>query len=119
MACVLVFPHHGGLPGTGDEREAALFGFEIARMVDPEVVIFSNHRTMFRNPREVVLAGISKASPNARFACTQLPDRFHEQVEKNILWSLHKPTGRNGIIEGPICLQFHKSGIGVCFGGSP
>jgi len=116
-ACVLVFPHHGGLPGTGDEEAASLFGFEITRMVMPEVVIFSNHKTKFDNPREGVLAGISKANPSTRFACTQLPVRFHEQVDKNVVWSLHKPLAHGGVIDGSICLQFQQSGISVCIGG--
>lgn len=118
-ACVLVFPHHGGLPGTGDEMEAALFGYEVTRMVAPEVVIFSNHRTKFGNPREVVLAGISKANPHTRFACTQIPERLHQLVETDECWSLHKPTGRKGVIEGSICLEFQKAGVLVCFGEAP
>ncbi len=118
-ASVLIFPHHGGLPGTIDEKEAALFGFELTRMVAPEVVIFSNHRTKFDNPREVVLAGISKVNPHTRFACTQLPERLHQLVETDECWSLHKPAGRRGVIEGSICLEFHKAGVRVYFGEAP
>ncbi|MEN9575248.1 MAG: hypothetical protein RL514_3103 [Verrucomicrobiota bacterium] len=118
-ACVLVFPHHGGLPGTSDKTEAALFGFEITRMVSPEVVIFSNHRSKFENPRDEVVAAISKAVAGIRFACTQLPERLHQHAETNVLWSLHKPTGRKDVIEGSICLEFQKAGVRVCFGEAP
>lgn len=118
-ACVLVFPHHGGLPGTSDKSEAALFGFEIARMVSPKVVVFSNHRSKFGNPQDEVVAAISKAMAGIRFACTQLPDRLHHHVETNVLWSLHKRTDCKGVIEGSICLEFQKTGVRVCFGEAP
>ncbi len=118
-AGVLVFPHHGGLPGTGDKTAAALFGFEITRMVSPEVVIFSNHRSKLGNPQDEVIAAISKAAGEIRFACTQLPDRLHQHVETSVHWSLHKPAGRKGVVEGSICLEFQKAGVRVCFGESP
>ena len=115
-AMVLVYPHHGGMPGTSDKTQAALFGFEITRMVSPEVVVFSNHRTKFGNPRGEVVAAIAKADGGIRFACTQLPDRFRQHAETDMLWSLHNPPGRKGIIDGSICLLFDKVGIRVCFG---
>jgi beta-lactamase superfamily II metal-dependent hydrolase len=118
-ASVLVYPHHGGMPGTNDKSEAALFGFEITRMVSPEVVVFSNHRTKFGNPQDEVLAAIAKAARGIRFACTQMPDRLHELVAKSKLWSLHKAAGRKGVIDGPICLQFHRRAVRFSFGSSP
>jgi beta-lactamase superfamily II metal-dependent hydrolase len=118
-ACVLVFPHHGGMPGTSNKAEAALFGFEITRMVSPEIVIFSNHRTKFNNPLDEVVAAISKAADGIRFACTQLPDRLHRNAETNDLWSLHKPTGHKGILQGSICLEFLETSVRICFGESP
>jgi len=118
-ACVLVFPHHGGLPGTSSESETTLFAFEITRMVAPEVVIFSNHRTKFDTPHEKVVAAIAKAADRIRLACTQLPDRLHRHVGTSELWSLHKPKGAKGIVEGSIRLEFQKTGVRVCFGEAP
>lgn len=118
-ACVLVFPHHGGMPGTCDKAGAALFGFEITRMVSPEIVIFSNHRTKDENPQDEIISAISKAAGGIRFACTQLPNRFHSLVGTSDLWSLHKPTSDKGVIEGSICLEFQESGVRVCFGETP
>jgi competence protein ComEC len=118
-ATVLVYPHHGGMPGTSDKNEAAVFGFEITRMVSPEIVVFSNHRTKFGNPRDEVVAAISKAAGGIRFACTQLPDRFHYHAETNELWSLHKPTVKNLITDGSIRLLFDSACIRVCFGEAP
>ena len=118
-ASVLVFPHHGGLPGTSDDSDAELFAFEITRQVGPEVVIFSNHRKQFGNPRAEIIAAISKASGGIRFACTQLPDRMHRLVEESDLWCLHKATGRKAVVEGSICLVFHAAGVRVSFGEAP
>ena len=118
-ANVLVFPHHGGLPGTSDKSEAALFAFELAQMIKPEVVIFSNHRTKFENPRDEVLAAISKAAKGIRFACTQLPNRLRTLVHKSKLWSLHKPSVRNSVVEGAICLKFQAKSIRLSFVAAP
>jgi len=118
-ATVLVYPHHGGMLGASDKTEAALFGFEITQMVTPDVVVFSNHRSKFGNPRDEVIAAIAKAVAGIRFACTQLPARLHQHAETNDFWSLHKPTGRKGLVEGSICLEFLKAGVRVCFDEAP
>jgi beta-lactamase superfamily II metal-dependent hydrolase len=118
-ATVLVFPHHGGLPESSDESEAKLFGYEITKLVNPDVVIFSNHRTKHGNPRECILNAIAKAVRGIRFVCTQLPQHFHSQVNASGCWSLHKPKKGTGIIEGSICLVFRPSGIEIGFGECP
>lgn len=114
-ASVLVFPHHGGLPSTNDEKEVGLFGFEITRMVSPKVVVFSNHRNQFGNPRDAVLAGIAKANPSARFACTQLPDRLHSFVAGDECWSLHRRTEGKGVCEGSFRVEFLKGTVRCSF----
>ena len=118
-ADVLVFPHHGGLPSTSSESDAALFAYEIIRMVAPEIVIFSNHRTKFDNPNDKVIAAIAKAAGGIRLACTQLPARLHQHVGASDLWSLHKPKGANEIVEGSLRLEFQKTGVRVCFDEPP
>lgn len=118
-ASVLVFPHHGGLPGISDESDAQLFAYEIMGMVRPEIVVFSNHRTKFGNPRDCILKAISKAASGIQFACTQLPDRLHNQVGKNAAWSLHKSSGSKAIAEGSICFVFEPTGLRFSFGESP
>jgi len=118
-ARVLLFPHHGGLPGSSDESEAKLFGYEITKLVSPDIVVFSNHRTKHGNPRECILKAIAKAVKGIRFACTQLPRHLHPQVKATGCWSLHKSKKGTGVIEGSICLVFQSSGIKVAFGESP
>jgi len=115
-AKILVFPHHGGLPGLTDESEAKLFGYEITKLVNPNIVIFSNHETKHGNPRECILAAIKNAVPRVRFACTQLPHRFHPQVRVTGTWSLHRSAKGTGVNQGTIYLVFQSSKIEVRFG---
>ena len=118
-AWALVFPHHGGLPGSSGDSEVELFAHEITRLVNPKVVIFSIHRTQFPNPREKVLKAILKAAKGISFACTQLPEHLHPLVTSSDNWSLHKSKGSSGILEGPICLEFLTTGIHLSFGDAP
>jgi beta-lactamase superfamily II metal-dependent hydrolase len=118
-ACVLVFPHHGGLPHTNDEKTVARFGFEITRMVTPDVVVFSNHRTQFGNPRDAVLEGIARANPSAQYACTQLPKRLHSRVSDDDCWSLHRASVEGQVVEGALRLEFEEETVQCSFAGGP
>lgn len=77
-APVLVFPHHGGLPGTGDPQE---FARELTSLVQPQLVIFSikGGRRRPSNPDPRIISGVREGSPNAHIACTQLSLRCHPQ----------------------------------------
>lgn len=114
-ASVLVFPHHGGLPATNDKTEVGLFGFEITRMVGPQVVVFSNHRKQFGNPRDEVLSGIAKANPKIRFACTQLPDRIHARVAGDNCWTMHRVAKGKGFAEGSLVIEFLHDAVSCRF----
>jgi beta-lactamase superfamily II metal-dependent hydrolase len=120
-ASVLVFPHHGGLPGISTETEARRFALELMEAIRPEVVIFSNHRTRFGNPRDEVLAAISEAASAQKilFACTQLPERLRKQIGVNPIWSLHEALGRKGVVDGAICLVFEEKRVRISFGEAP
>jgi beta-lactamase superfamily II metal-dependent hydrolase len=67
-ASVLVFPHHGGHSGAGDE---AAFAFRFCRAVQPELVIFSIGRGHFGLPLPEMVAGVRRAVPEAHIACTE------------------------------------------------
>jgi beta-lactamase superfamily II metal-dependent hydrolase len=69
QAKVLVFPHHGGHSGAGDE---SAFAFRLCRVVRPEVIIFSIGRGLYGTPLPEVIAGVRRAVPEAHIACTQL-----------------------------------------------
>ncbi len=71
QAKVLIFPHHGGSPGSVDAFE---FARRLCREVQPELVVFSIGRGNFDNPRPEVVAGVKAAVPDAHIACTQLSE---------------------------------------------
>jgi len=73
-ASVLVFPHHGGLPGTGsiDEFLERLLG-----AVSPDAVLFSNGRQRFDNPKPEIVEQVT--ARNCQVACTQLSRRCYAE----------------------------------------
>jgi beta-lactamase superfamily II metal-dependent hydrolase len=73
-ADVLVYPHHGGLTGAGSTDGEQDFARRLTEAVSPEVVMFSNGRGRFANPRPEVVRGVREAAPDApvRVVCTQL-----------------------------------------------
>ena len=73
---VLVYPHHGGKVGAGSESGEEQFATDLTRAVNPEVVLFSNGRGQYGNPRREVVRGVRQArdSPKVRLICTQLSE---------------------------------------------
>lgn len=78
-ADILVFPHHGGLSGTGIAATAKL-AEEITKAVMPSDVVFSMDRRKFGNPRKEVVAAVMRGAPNARVACTELAEACAAQL---------------------------------------
>lgn len=68
QAKVLVFPHHGGLPGAS----APEFTAKLLTAVKPESVIFSLGRAKHDNPRPEIINVITNSNPAIILACTQL-----------------------------------------------
>jgi len=66
---VLIFPHHGGRPGSADPEK---FAAEVAESVQPSCVVFSLARDQPSMPRPEIVDAISEAAPDAHVACTQL-----------------------------------------------
>jgi competence protein ComEC len=72
----LVYPHHGGRSqdwGTPDQERA--FAERLVATVQPRLVIFSNGRGAFDNPRGEILQGVMDAGAEVRIACTQINER--------------------------------------------
>jgi hypothetical protein len=85
-APVLVFPHHGGLPGTHDPRQ---FAKSLMSEVDPKLVIFSiSGDRRAANPRLEILDGVREAVPAAHIACTQLSVHCHTEHGQVDDWHL-------------------------------
>ncbi len=68
-AQILIFPHHGGLPGDTDGQE---FAQKLCALVKPHLILFSLDRNRFGNPREDIMRGVLSAAPDAHIVCTQL-----------------------------------------------
>lgn len=71
-ADLLVYPHHGGLPGEGDPET---FVARLCDRVQPSAVAFSNGRGRYDNPRAEVVGALKSCSPGAYICCTQLSER--------------------------------------------
>ncbi|MGO4456835.1 ComEC/Rec2 family competence protein [Streptomyces sp. M-16] len=84
-APVLVFPHHGGLPGKADPQS---FAKELTELVAPRLIIFSIRGGLRpANPHREIMAGVRLAAPDAHIACTQLSVHCHE--EKQLVTDRH------------------------------
>ncbi|MCX6344316.1 MAG: MBL fold metallo-hydrolase [Armatimonadetes bacterium] len=70
-ARILIYPHHGGLPGNGDISE---FVSKICNNVNPELIIFSVGRGKHNNPKPDVIKAIRTAIPDVQIMCTQLSE---------------------------------------------
>jgi beta-lactamase superfamily II metal-dependent hydrolase len=69
-ARVLVFPHHGGLPGHGDPRA---FVQHVYRIVKPQCIIFSIGRGRHDTPRPEIMSSLEECcDDDVRILCTQL-----------------------------------------------
>jgi competence protein ComEC len=66
---VLIFPHHGGLPGRANPEQ---FATELCNAVQPRIVVFSLGRGVHENPNLGIIRGVRRAVPQAHIACTQL-----------------------------------------------
>lgn len=65
----LIFPHHGGLPGTDDPVK---FTSDLLSVVKPDAIIFSNGRGRHGTPRAEIIDAVRLSLPSVKIACTQL-----------------------------------------------
>lgn len=120
---ILMFPHHGGLPGTSDPSEIEAFASDIALYVRPEVVGFSIDRTRYALPRQEVVDSVIKVLSAVRFVCTQLPIRYAAVVTSTDAghWILHRIEDENRVHfkEGNIQVLFTTDGYQIIVGEAP
>jgi beta-lactamase superfamily II metal-dependent hydrolase len=78
QAETLVFPHHGGLPGTGNPTS---FAQKLTLAVQPKVVLFSTGRGDRNiNPHPAIVAAVKEARPDVHIGCTELSTQCALQV---------------------------------------
>lgn len=68
-ARILVFPHHGGLPGGGNAEE---FTRELCDVVAPHLIVFSVSRKRPLFPRTEIIRSVRRGDTTPHIACTQL-----------------------------------------------
>lgn len=76
---VLVFPHHGGKPGTADIGQ---YVGKLCDAVAPEVVVFSVGRGLHGTPNRDLVATIRDRLPGVRIMCTQLSEHCCDVLPK-------------------------------------
>ena len=78
-ADVLVFPHHGGLPGTSDPEH---FAESLAKSVGAQLVIFSIGRGLHGTPRPEIVSAVLRSTGGVHIACTQLSTHCASNLPK-------------------------------------
>ncbi len=73
----LVFPHHGGLPGTANPE---VFTRTLMNAVRPEKVLFSLGREKHLNPNEAIIRTVISSIPAVNIGCTQLSKRCAKTI---------------------------------------
>ena len=101
-APILVYPHHGGLPGGMAPRD---FGDALLSAVSPELVVFSIGRGRHAMPNAVTVGLLRTKFPNARIICTQLSVHCSKLLQPSSATHLSRAFARG-------------RGEGVCCGGT-
>lgn len=78
-APLLIFPHHGGLPGEGAPQK---FAEKLIKLVKPSFVIFSLGRAPHENPQPDIIEVVR--SSGAYIACTQLSKRCSKLIPTEV-----------------------------------
>lgn len=101
-APILVYPHHGGRPGT---REISPFVEKLLGAISPALVVFSVGRQRRGYPRFETVSALRRVLPGAKIVCTQLSKDCSERL----------PTGATGHLSEAFALG---RADGACCGGT-
>lgn len=106
-AAILIFPHHGGLPGSSN---AIQFAEKFLDQVKPKTVIFSHGRNMHNNPRPEIVSAVRKCG--AAIACTQLSKSCSKSVitEHGYLPNIYSAGSKSGMCcAGSLAISFNST----------
>ena len=101
-APILVYPHHGALPGGMNPIEYAR---TLLTAVRPDLVVFSIGRGRYATPNPDTVRVLRETLPNARIVCTQLSKHCSKRP------SAHSPTHLSRAFA-------HGRADGSCCGGT-
>ena len=110
-ADVLVYPHHGGRPGTSDP---STFAEKISQAVDPSLVVFSIGRGKHATPRPEVVAAVMRGSDGVHIACTQLSEHCAAELPQGnpgILRILSEGLPQNACCAGTLEISLDEGGV--------
>ena len=99
LASILVYPHHGGLPGGMDPID---FGTKLLDAVSPDLVVFSIGRGSQSTPNADTVRMIRTKQPETRVICTQLSKHCSKQLPGSLPLHL-SPAFAQGRNEGKCC----------------
>ncbi len=108
-ADVLVFPHHGGRPGSDP---ACMFARTLTREVNPSLVVFSISRGHTQFPRPEIVASVLDSVDGVHVACTQLSQlcAAHVPVERSNLHSgIAKGASENSCCARTISISLERA----------
>ncbi len=100
QADILVFPHHGGRPGSGVSSKA--FAQQLCNLVQPKLVVFSIDRSLHSNPNDEIIEGVLSSVPEAHIMCTQLSEKCSVTLPSAISNHLNKLPAK-GLISKKCC----------------
>ncbi|AXK68262.1 MBL fold metallo-hydrolase [Burkholderia vietnamiensis] len=80
----LVFPHHGGNPGTSGDVALLRFIELLCNSAKAKTILFSNGRGKHDNPRPDVIAGVRRLTAGVEIMCTQLSQRCSADAPRAI-----------------------------------
>ena len=89
-ADVLLFPHHGGLPGRTSPSE---FTESLVAAVSAQLVVFSIGRGRYGTPRPEIVAAVLRNNRDVHIACTQLSEHCAAELP-NRASDLHHLSSR-------------------------
>ena len=97
-ADVLLFPHHGGLPGRSSPDE---FAESLLAAVAARLVVFSIGRGRYGTPRPEIVSAVLRTTKGVHIACTQLSEHCAAELP-NAVSDLHDALSR-GAANGACC----------------
>ena len=99
-ASILVYPHHGGLPGS---MGPSGFANTLLPMVRPDKVIFSIGRGRHGTPNPLTVSSIRAAFPDVRIVCTQLSKHCSAVPPAKRAATHLTPAFAQGRLDGTCC----------------
>jgi beta-lactamase superfamily II metal-dependent hydrolase len=115
QAKILVYPHHGGRPGSTD---AVTFAEDLCNLVRPETVLFSIHRSQHELPIPEVIHKARHMLKGVRIVCTQLSNHCAKDLPtsapKHLVNLPSRGSASSSCCAGTVLIELSGSAPDVC-----